>query len=167
MYSGPITSSQYLTYPTLPFDLNMRKEEVGLIEREGVGLVEIEKPVVEKEMEKRAGLSVEVRPSVKTNISGLLGPRGLRKKSGNDYGGLSAPNYSFDYQKVEGWAVAEKNTKQEGYGFFPKDFKPPSYAAKKPLRFVGQDYMTVTLDCFDCYNFPEGGTEAVHLQPLF
>ena len=40
----------------------MKKEEVGLIEREGVGLVEIGKPVVEKELEKRAGLSVEVVP---------------------------------------------------------------------------------------------------------
>ena len=76
------------TFPKNPLKgvVNMKKEEVGLIKREGVGLVEIEKPAVEKELEKRAGLSVEVRPSVKTNIFGLLGPRGLRKKNGNNHG---------------------------------------------------------------------------------
>ena len=99
-------------------------------------------------MKKKEGLVGEVRPSGKTKKFGLLGPRGVRKSAGNNYEGLSAPNYSGDHQKVEGWAVAEKNMKQEGYGFFPKNFKPPSYAAKKPFRFVGEDYMTVTLDCY-------------------
>ena len=119
--------------------------------KNGEVMADIEKPAapaVAQEVKKRADLVEEVRPSVKTKSCGSLGPRGLRRNGGNNYGGLSAANYSGDYPKVEVWAVAEKKMKQDGYGFFPKDFKPPSYAAKKPFHFVGQDYLTVTLDCY-------------------
>ena len=116
--------------------------------KNGEVMADIEKPAapaVAQEVKKRADLVEEVRPSVKTKSCGSLGPRGLRRIGGNNYGGLSAANYSEDYLKVEGWAVAEKKMKQEGYGIFPKDFKP-SCKSKKLFQFVGQDYLTVTLE---------------------
>ena len=108
-------------------------------------MLDVGKPAVEKETKKRARLVEDVRAAVKTKNCGPLSPRGLRNNSGNNYGGLSTPNYSGDGQKVEGWAFVERNMKQEGCGIFP--FKPPSFKSKKPFHFVRQDlYLTVTLE---------------------
>ena len=127
--------------------VNIKKEMDPLVrEGEELRMVDIGKTAVEKETKKRAGLVEDVRPAVKTKNCGPLGPRGLRKNGGNNYGGLSAPYYSGDGRKVEGWAFVEKNMKQEGYGIFPKGFKPPSCKAKKLFQFVGQDYLTVTVE---------------------
>ena len=67
-------------------------------------MVDVGKPAVEKETKKRVGLVEDVRTAVKTKNCGPLGPRGLRKNSENNYGGLPAPSYSGDGQKVEGRA---------------------------------------------------------------
>lgn len=127
---------------------NIKKEMEPLVKKEEESrMVDIGKTAVEKEMMKRAGLVEDVRPAVKTKKCGPLGPRGLRKNGGNNYGGPSAPNYSEDGPKVEGWALVEKNMKQEGYGIFPPSFAPPSFKSKKPFHFVDQDlYLTVTVD---------------------
>ena len=121
---------------------NTEKEEMGALVGEGeeLGIVDIGKPAM-----KKAGLVEDVRPDEKKKKFGTLGPRGLRKNGGYNYGGLSAPNYSGDGPKVEGWALVEKNMKQEGYGIFPKDFTS-SFKSKKTFQFVDQDFLTVTVD---------------------
>ena len=125
---------------------NIKKEEMGSLvrEEEGLGMAGTRKPALQKE-----GLVEVVRPAGKKKQLGPLGPRGLRKSGGYNYGGLPAPNYCGGDQQVEGWALTERNMKQEGYGFFPKSFKPPSFESKKTYQFVRKDeYSTVSLDCY-------------------
>ena len=129
--------------------VNMKKEEMGPLVKEGetVEMTEVGKLAVRKEM--KAEMCKEVKPSQQKKKFGLLGPKGLKKTGGYNYGGLSAPNYSGEDQKVGGLALVERNMKQEGYGVFPKDFEPPSFESKKTFQYVSQDlYTTVTLDCY-------------------
>ena len=125
---------------------NLKKEEMGPLVREGegLGMADTGKPALQK-----AGLVENARPAEKKKQLGPLGPRGLRKNGGYNYGGLSAPSYCGGDQKVEGFALVERNMKQEGYGFFPKYFKPPSFESKKTYQYVRKDeYSTVSLECY-------------------
>ena len=86
--------------------MNIKEEEKRPLVKEGeeLGMLDIGKPAVQK----RAGLVEKVRPAEKKKF-GTLGPRGMRKNGGYNYGGLCTPNYSGDGPKVEGWALVEKN----------------------------------------------------------
>ena len=76
--------------------------------------------------------------------------KGLRRNGGHHYGGLSTPNYFGQDQKVATWAVAVKNMEENGFGFFPPDFEPPSFKSKTYFKYVGEDYSTVTTN-YTCY----------------
>ena len=108
----------------------------------GRGIANIGKSTGEQEVKKGAGLVTS--PSVKKSV-GPLGKRGLRKIGGYNYAGMSALAYSGDDQKVGGWALAEKNLRQEGFGLFPEDFKPTSFKLKKDLKYVDTDYFVLTV----------------------
>ena len=130
-------------------ELVMKKEEMGPLVREGekVGMTEIGKLAVQREM--NAEMCKDVKPSQKKKKFGLLGPRGLKKNGGYNYGGLAASNDSGEDQRVGGLALVERSMKQEGYGVFPKDFEPPLFESKKTFQYVRQDtYTTETLDCY-------------------
>ena len=109
--------------------------------------MEIGKLAVQKEM--KADMCKDVKPSQKKKKYGLLGPRGLKKNGGYNYGGLAASNDSGEDQRVGGLALVERSMKQEGYGVFPRGFEPPLFKSKKTFQYVTQDtYTTVTLDCY-------------------
>ena len=145
----------------------MKKVEMGPLVREGekVGMTEIGKPAVQKEM--KAEMCKDVKLSQKKKKFGLLGPRGLKKNGGYNYGGLSAPNYSREDENVRGRALVERNMKQEGYGLFPKDFEPPSFESKKAFQYVRPDlYITVSLDCYKLAHAQVEGPKFSILNPF-
>ena len=128
--------------------VNMKKEEMGPLVREGekMGIGQL---AVQRGVKMNTEMCEDKKLAQKKKKFGQLGPRGLKKNGGYNYGGLAASNYSGEDQRVGSLALVERCMKQEGYGVFPKDFEPPLFESKKTFQYVRQDtYTTETLDCY-------------------
>ena len=154
---------------TLPKKSVMEEAVDVVMEKEEMGMVDSRKIAVKKEMEKKPGV-VETkpkRPAQKKNCS-ILGPKGFKKCGGkNNYGGFQASNYSQENVKVGGLALVLKDMKEQGYGAFPEDFKPPLFDSKKTFSYVRHDlYTTVTMNCYKLAECRREGIKNSCLNPF-